>query len=99
MLRFAASVRAAPRKAAPDPRDRAYVAWLQGWLNQLMQPRLTVDGQIGRQAQAAVRAFQARQSLPVDGVVGPRTERALIAVGQVTSQRQALHLLLRPKKY
>ena len=66
---------------APDRRSPDYIRWVQRSLNRLIGSRLAVDGVIGRQTRDAVRAFQGRRGLPADGVVGPATERALIAAG------------------
>lgn len=37
-----------------------------------------IDGVWGRRTDAAVRAFQAREGLEIDGIVGPRTYKALL---------------------
>lgn len=39
--------------------------------------RITADGRFGLQTQAAVKAFQRRNNLTADGVVGPKTAKAL----------------------
>ncbi|SDW16194.1 peptidoglycan-binding domain-containing protein [Nitrosomonas communis] len=57
-----------------------YVRWVQNTLNQVLGLRLPVTGIMNPAARSAVRSFQQRQGLPVDGIAGPDTERALIAV-------------------
>lgn len=58
-----------------------YVRWVQQSLNQILSLRLTVDGNSGPQTRSAIRTFQARQRLLADGIVGPKTEAALVAAG------------------
>jgi peptidoglycan hydrolase-like protein with peptidoglycan-binding domain len=57
--------------------NRDYLKWVQQSLNQILGLRLTVDGDLGFQTRSAIRSFQKRQGLPVDGIVGPPTEAAL----------------------
>ena len=59
----------------------AYVSWVQHSLNQVLGLRLAVDGQMGPQTRSAIRSFQQKQGLTADGVVGPKTEAALVAAG------------------
>jgi peptidoglycan hydrolase-like protein with peptidoglycan-binding domain len=61
--------------------NAAYIRWIQTSLNRILGLRLAVDGISGSQTRNGVRLFQQRQGLSVDGVVGPQTERALIAAG------------------
>jgi peptidoglycan hydrolase-like protein with peptidoglycan-binding domain len=61
--------------------SRDYIMWLQSSLNRLLGLNLAVDGISGTMTRAAVRDFQTRQRLGVDGIVGPITEAALIAAG------------------
>ena len=42
---------------------------------------ITADGIYGRRTERAVAAFQGRQGLLVDGVLGPVTRRSLAANG------------------
>ena len=60
------------------------VEQVQFWLSDLAQfdsslVRVTVDGSYGAATERAVRAFQQKQSLTADGVVGQRTWNALYA--------------------
>ena len=60
------------------------VEQLQFWLNTISQyvasiPSVTVDGRFGSGTAAAVRAFQKRYGLTVDGVVGEATWNAIYA--------------------
>src|SRR5437899_436772 len=75
-----------PSRLVADPRaaqrrSPAYIRWVQQSLNRIMGTRIYVNGMMGPRVSNAVRAFQGRQRLPADGVVGPRTEAALIAAG------------------
>jgi N-acetyl-anhydromuramyl-L-alanine amidase AmpD len=67
------------------PRDRRapeYVRWVQHSLSQLLGGGLRVDGIDGPRTRAAVRAFQTRYRVrPIDGIVGPITEAALVRAG------------------
>lgn len=56
-----------------------YVRWVQSALNDILNLRLPVDGLMNRETRSAVRSFQEKKGLPADGIVGPDTERALIA--------------------
>jgi peptidoglycan hydrolase-like protein with peptidoglycan-binding domain len=67
-----------------DRSNREYVRWVQQSLNRVKGLRLPVDGVMGLQTRSAVRSFQQQQGLPADGILGPRTERALIAAGAVS---------------
>jgi hypothetical protein len=56
-----------------------YIRWIQGSLNKILGLRLAIDGVMRPQTRSAVRSFQQRQGLKADGIVGSRTEAALIA--------------------
>src|SRR5262245_5596919 len=58
-----------------------YAVWVQRSLNRLMGLRLVEDGIIGTLTRSAIRSFQERYGLLVDGIVGPQTEGALIKAG------------------
>jgi peptidoglycan hydrolase-like protein with peptidoglycan-binding domain len=58
-----------------------YVRWVQQALNRILGLQLTVDGDAGVKTRSAIRSFQAQRGLVVDGIVGPRTEAALLAAG------------------
>lgn len=55
------------------------VATLQGKLNSalMLVPNLATDGSFGAKTATAVKTFQQRKGLAVDGVVGPKTAGAL----------------------
>jgi peptidoglycan hydrolase-like protein with peptidoglycan-binding domain len=52
--------------------------WIQTVLNKAEGESLAVDGVYGQLTRQAIRRFQGRHSLQVDGVVGPQTETALV---------------------
>jgi Peptidase family M23/Putative peptidoglycan binding domain len=70
---LAATLAPAPARAAVSPG----VAALQTALRAEGVYRGDTDGISGPMTQSAVRRLQARRGLPVDGVAGPRTRRAL----------------------
>lgn len=55
-----------------------FVRWVQSSLNQVLGLNLSVDGVMNAPTRSALRRFQEQQGLPVDGIAGPETERALI---------------------
>ena len=71
-------------------RSRAYIRWLQGALNRIMGFNLAIDGIAGPQTRNSIRRFQRRQGLKSDGIVGPKTERALVAAGAGAPPIQAV---------
>ena len=58
------------------PREK--VCWMQVILNKTLGEQLVTDGLYGPLTRQAVRKFQQRSKLAPDGIVGPRTETALI---------------------
>jgi hypothetical protein len=55
-----------------------YVRWVQSALNQIMNLRLSVTGFMNAPTRSALRSFQEKQGLPVDGIAGPETKDALL---------------------
>jgi putative peptidoglycan binding protein len=51
---------------------------LQSALNNKLGKELQTDGKFGPNTKAAVREFQAKNGLEVDGIVGPKTREALV---------------------
>jgi peptidoglycan hydrolase-like protein with peptidoglycan-binding domain len=72
---------------APGRESSEYIRWVQNSLNQILGLQLPVNGRMGVETRSAVRSFQEKNGLPVDGMVGPDTERALLAAkgGQATT--------------
>jgi len=64
-----------------DPKQGGteYARWVQSCLNRILNLRLPVTGVIDAATRSAVRNFQTREHLTVDGIVGPPTETALTA--------------------
>jgi peptidoglycan hydrolase-like protein with peptidoglycan-binding domain len=52
---------------------------VQNALNDVLGLQLPVHGIADSATRSAIRSFQQREGLPIDGVVGPDTERALLA--------------------
>jgi len=59
-------------------------AWTQHELNELLHAGLSEDGIIGRNTKVAVRQFQKKYGLEVDGIPGPITKEKLNEVYQRT---------------
>jgi len=66
---------------APDSPGSEYVRWVQTMLNLALNLQLPVDGVLSVETRSAIRSFQEKNGLPVTGIVGPDTERALQAAG------------------
>src|SRR6185295_16020471 len=58
-----------------------YIKWVQQSLNSILGLRLATDGAMGPQTRSAIRSFQQQQGLTPDGLLGSKTEAALIAAG------------------
>lgn len=64
--------------ASPSAATVAHdTAWVQASLNKLMGINLKVDGDAGRQTEAAIRMFQRLNRIGVDGIAGPQTMAAI----------------------
>jgi len=61
--------------------DPTYVRWVQKSLNQIMGAGLVENGFTDRKTWTAIRTFQTKRRLEVDGSVGPITRQALLAAG------------------
>ena len=81
----------APGAGYGDPDGSERVRALQRRLRQAGADPGPVDGRFGPQTEAAVRRFQGRQGLEVDGLVGEATRAALArrAVSAVPERRRA----------
>lgn len=67
--------------SSPEPVPAGAIkdsVWLQNSLNKLgANPPLETDGVIGPATKAAVKVFQGKQGLAVDGIAGPQTIKAI----------------------
>ena len=61
------------------PVGTEHVRWVQSSLNQILGLRLRINGVMNRATREALRDFQKREGLTVDGIAGPETKQALIA--------------------
>jgi peptidoglycan hydrolase-like protein with peptidoglycan-binding domain len=68
-----------PYPVEPLPAGTEYMRWVQSALNDVLGLQLPVHGIVDAATRSAIRSFQRREGLSVDGVVGPDTERALLA--------------------
>lgn len=59
--------------------SREYIRWVQNSLNKILRLKLKVDGLMGAQTRSAIRNFQQRKRLLVNGIVDPKTETAIKA--------------------
>lgn len=84
-------------KRRDDPRASEYPRWVQTSLNQVANAGLKVDGRIGRATRDAVRAFQVSRGLPVNGEVGPLTERELSLAARTHPPTNCCESLFVPK--
>src|SRR5260370_18094289 len=68
-----------PYPDEPLPAGSEYMRWVQSALNDVLGLRLPLHGIADSATRSAIRSFQQREGLPVDGALGPDTERSLIA--------------------
>jgi hypothetical protein len=78
-----------PYPAEPAPIRSEYMRWVQSALNDVLGLQLPIHGIADSATRSAIRSFQQREGLPVDGVVGPDTERALLAARSGQSRQPA----------
>jgi peptidoglycan hydrolase-like protein with peptidoglycan-binding domain len=72
---------------------------LQAALNRAgANPPLEVDGEFGPLTEAVVKSFQAAVNLPVDGIAGPQTIAALLAVNDKKTAQEATQASSSKKK-
>jgi hypothetical protein len=78
---------AEPYAPEPLPAGSEYMRWVQSALNDVLGLRLPLHGTADSATRSAIRSFQQREGLPVDGIVGPDTERALLVARGGSSPR------------
>ena len=67
-----------PAGAEPAEQGSEYVRWVQSSLNQVLGLRLPITGVMNAAVRSALRTFQGQRNLPVDGIAGPETRKALV---------------------
>src|SRR5215213_1691982 len=70
-------------EVAVDRKSASYIKWVQGSLNSILGLKLATDGAMGPQTRSAIRSFQQKNGLVVDGLLGSQTEAALIRAGAI----------------
>lgn len=68
-----------PYPAEPTLAPSEHMRWVQSALNDVLGLQLPQTGIADLATRSAIRSFQQQQGLSADGVVGPDTERALLA--------------------
>lgn len=84
-------------KRTVNRKSREYVRWIQASLNRVLKTRLAVDGIMGRRTREAVRKFQKQSGTKVDGIVGSRTEAALLNGGAGPPPGNAVVAAVKPR--
>lgn len=67
---------------AHPPKNRGsveYIRWAQSVLNRSLDLKLAINGMLDQKTLSAIRSFQRRNGLAADGIMGPKTEKALLA--------------------
>ena len=70
----AIGIRPTSAEDCPGSTDREDLRWVQRSLNKIMETALEADGSYGSNTRTAVRAFQERYGLDVDGKAGSQTK-------------------------
>lgn len=60
--------------------SNAHIKWLQGVLNKVMSTKLAIDGSFGDKTLQALKDFQKKYNLTVDGYAGEQTHAKLISL-------------------
>ena len=82
-----------------------YVRWVQTSLNRILGLKLAVDGKMGPATRSAIRNFQQKHGLVVDGILAPKTEAAIkaalsgIGVHQTTPPRRGGGISITGNRY
>src|SRR5208283_2507409 len=79
LIRFAPEPYPIAPAAYPASTRSEYIRWVQSALNDVLGLQLPTNGYAGPATRDAIRTFQQQSGIPADGVVGPDTERALLA--------------------
>jgi peptidoglycan hydrolase-like protein with peptidoglycan-binding domain len=70
-----------------------YIKWVQESLNTILGLNLAVDGDKGPKTRSAIRSFQSQNGLNDDGIVGPKTEAAIIAANKAPRNRNGANYI------
>jgi hypothetical protein len=82
--RHSSDISTALSEPSPSGRNAEYIRWVQHSLNGILNLRLPLDGTMGPETRNALRIFQRKEGLVVSGIVGPDTERRLMARAATT---------------